>query len=106
MLVWNLMLQRKKRVGILGYGESGKYIVDCIFKDPTISDKLEVVSFNAIWFAIMRKLFPFSYLNFEAFVWNRTLETVQSDERLKSLLLEDITQFQSFSPDLSKLFIY
>lgn len=99
----SVAMQKKKRVGILGYGESGKYIVDCIFKDPLIGAKLELVRIDDFFFYF--HLLPFETY-FEAFVWNRTLETVQKDSRLNSLTLEDITQFQKFSPDLSKTLSY
>jgi hypothetical protein len=37
------MQPRKKRIGILGFGESGKYIVNSILTDASVAEKLEIV---------------------------------------------------------------
>ena len=48
-------LQRKRRIGIVGCGSLGQYLIKAIQTDPKISSQLEL-----------------------AFVWNRTSEKLQS----------------------------
>lgn len=72
----------RKRVGILGYGALGKYLVEKIQTDASVSEKLEL-----------------------AFVWNRTVEVMHNDSSLpKAVILEKIEGFEPFKPDLGIVF--
>ena len=66
------------RVGVVGYGSLGKYLVDAILDDPACSSKFEL-----------------------AFVWNRTAERVIADARIPAeCRLADLDDFASKGADL------
>lgn len=59
------MEARKRRIGIVGYGYLGRFLVNCIRHDERVSSVLEL-----------------------AFVWNRTTEKLVSDGVPQELILE------------------
>lgn len=69
---------RKRRIGVVGYGNLGKYLVRSILTDPKVSSKVEL-----------------------AFVWNRTFSKIADDtsipERAK---LKDLKNFTGYNADL------
>jgi len=78
-----LQMERKKvRVGIVGYGSLGQYLVKAINEDPKAKQTLEL-----------------------AFVWNRTTQKILDDKENKippNLILEDLGTLNSaFSSLLS-----
>ena len=64
---------QKRRVGLVGYGKLGKFLASKILDET--GHNLEL-----------------------AWVWNRTPETVTSDERVKHLHLADLSDFKSVQP--------
>jgi len=71
------MEKKKQRIGIVGFGHLGQFIVNAILKDPEISKGFEL-----------------------AFIWNRSIERVICDDRLKEFVLSDLNDFPSRKPDL------
>jgi len=68
----------KRRVGILGYGALGKYLVEHILTDPVVSSEFEL-----------------------AFVWNRTVDVITQDPSIpRATILENIQDFEKFKPQL------
>eukprot|EP01120_Amphizonella_sp_Union-15-10_P003646 TRINITY_DN14053_c0_g1_i1.p1 TRINITY_DN14053_c0_g1~~TRINITY_DN14053_c0_g1_i1.p1 ORF type:complete len:282 (-),score=45.24 TRINITY_DN14053_c0_g1_i1:82-927(-) len=68
----------KRRVGIVGYGNTGKYLVEQLLKNPRISNTHEL-----------------------AFIWNRDFTKVSSSTFIpKELQLQDLSDFRSKKPDL------
>lgn len=66
---------RRRRVGVVGFGSLGQYLVNAILNDETVSKRMEL-----------------------AFVWNRSpgkLSTLASDKRL-----EKLAEFDSMGADL------
>jgi hypothetical protein len=67
---------KKRRVGIVGFGNVGKFLVKKIQLDPHISQILEL-----------------------AFVWNRTPEKLTCDATIpKELILENLSEFATRKP--------
>jgi len=65
------MADRKKiRVGVVGYGSLGRYLVKAILQDPVASSQLDL-----------------------AFVWNRSPEKI--DDVDAGLILQDLDKFES-----------
>jgi aspartate dehydrogenase len=67
----------KKRVGIVGYGDLGRYLVQSILHDERVSSQLEL-----------------------AFVWNRTSEKLHADDIPQALILNNLDDFRSQRVDL------
>ena len=68
----------RRRVGIVGFGKLGQFLVEAILTDPTASARLEL-----------------------AFVWNRTAATVVDDPRVPDdAVLQDLSDFASRKADL------
>jgi predicted dinucleotide-utilizing enzyme len=71
-------LPRKRRVGVVGYGSLGKYLVKAILTDAKVSARLEL-----------------------AFVWNRTFAKVAGDSSIpEKCKLENLDDFAASKPDL------
>ena len=69
---------RKRRVGVVGYGSLGKYLVKAILTDAKVSARLEL-----------------------AFVWNRTFAKVAGDSSIpEKCKLENLDDFAASKPDL------
>lgn len=72
------MSESKIRVGIVGYGLLGQFLVDKILNDEKTSQKFEI-----------------------AFVWNRTFDKVLEDKQLKSeWYLENLDNFKEKNPNI------
>jgi len=72
------MTEKKTRVGIVGYGNTGKYLLTHILNNPKVSSR----------FAL-------------AFVWNRTFSKVEEDKLVpKDAYLQNLDDFASKKPDL------
>eukprot|EP01104_Vermistella_antarctica_P013834 TRINITY_DN4257_c0_g2_i1.p1 TRINITY_DN4257_c0_g2~~TRINITY_DN4257_c0_g2_i1.p1 ORF type:complete len:324 (-),score=60.53 TRINITY_DN4257_c0_g2_i1:2-973(-) len=77
--------KRKRRVGVLGYGNLGQYLCQAILQDDNVSQSFEL-----------------------AFVWNRTASKIPTvgtaaDGELvipKECVMENIEDFKSFRPDI------
>jgi predicted dinucleotide-utilizing enzyme len=67
---------KKRRVGIVGFGNLGKFLVKKIRFDPYVSQNLEV-----------------------AFVWNRSKDKIACDVTIpKELILENLSEFATRKP--------
>jgi predicted dinucleotide-utilizing enzyme len=62
--------------GIVGFGHLGQYLYENITKDEKLSKKFEIV-----------------------FIWNRSVNKIPK-EIDSSLILEDLTKFSDFKPDI------
>ncbi|EFC50232.1 predicted protein [Naegleria gruberi] len=72
------MSDNKTRVGIVGYGLLGQFLVDKILNDERASKKFEI-----------------------AFVWNRTFDKVLEDKQLKSEWhLDNLDNFKEKNPNI------
>ena len=70
--------RQKVRVGIVGYGKLGQFLVDAILTDPTCAARLEL-----------------------AFVWNRSPAKVAADARIPAdARLDDLDRFAEKGADL------
>ncbi|KAF0977265.1 hypothetical protein FDP41_003918 [Naegleria fowleri] len=68
----------KTRVGIVGFGELGKFLADKILHDEKASQKFEIV-----------------------FVWNRTFDKIENDKSIKpEWYLKDLNDFASKKPNI------
>eukprot|EP01080_Neovahlkampfia_damariscottae_P007109 gene7109-11272_t len=65
-----------RKVGIVGFGNLGQYLYKNIIGDEKLSKQFEIV-----------------------FVWNRSVEKIPKDIDSK-IILEDITKFKDFKPDI------
>lgn len=69
---------RRRRVGIVGFGKLGQFLVEAILTESVASERLEL-----------------------AFVWNRTKDTVLGDPRVPAdAVLEDLSEFAGRKADL------
>lgn len=65
-------------IGVVGYGQLGEYLVKSILEDDKLSKMFQI-----------------------GFVWNRTIEKVQSDKRIKpEQVLKSLDDFESVKVDL------
>jgi aspartate dehydrogenase len=65
----------KIRVGVVGFGNLGKYLVDAILNNEKAKEKFELV-----------------------FIWNRSVEKI--GEKYSSFILKDLKDFAAFKPHL------
>eukprot|EP01116_Phalansterium_solitarium_P005943 TRINITY_DN18269_c0_g1_i1.p1 TRINITY_DN18269_c0_g1~~TRINITY_DN18269_c0_g1_i1.p1 ORF type:complete len:296 (-),score=36.17 TRINITY_DN18269_c0_g1_i1:760-1647(-) len=69
---------KKRRVGIVGYGNLGQYLANSILFDPKVSNVLEL-----------------------AFVWNRNAQRIIDDGKVsRELILENLNDFASQNVDV------
>ena len=69
---------RKRRIGLVGYGSLGQYLLSKLLDDPRAAHSFEL-----------------------AFVWNRSLDKVAADSRIPpSARCADLADFARFGPDL------
>jgi aspartate dehydrogenase len=72
------MENRKIRVGIVGFGNLGKFLFEKIIGEEKLRERFEI-----------------------AFVWNRTVERVREDKRItEDQILESLSDFQTKNPTL------
>ena len=72
------MQNEKRRVGIVGYGNLGKYLAKAIIEDKDLANKFEL-----------------------AFVWNRTKSKIEEDKFIPTeTILENLDAFEEKKADL------